>query len=93
MLHKDHKSKQASLIREKCKIDKDSVSLHSCLDSINMSFELLRSEQHYNINTAVNEAKQDEICHYSMVIQTQKDEGRKMHPPPSMTLWYVLCCI
>ena len=43
-----------------------------------MSLELLRSEKSYKMNMDVNDAKQEERCHYAAVIQTQKDEGRKM---------------
>jgi len=77
-MHKEHKSKHASLLKEKRKITKNSVCLHSHLDTINMSLELLRSEQSYKMNMAVNQAKREERCHFAAVIRTQKDEGSHM---------------
>ena len=77
-MHNEHKSKHASLLKEKRKITKNSICLHSRLDTINMSLELLRSEQSYKMNMAVNQAKREEIYHFATVIRTQKDEGSKM---------------
>ena len=43
-----------------------------------MSLELLRSEQSYQMNMAVNQAKREERYHVATVIRTQKDESSKM---------------
>lgn len=77
-MHKEHKSKNATLLKEKRKITKNSICLHSRLDTINMSLELLRSEHSYQLNMAVNQAKREERYHFATVIRTKKDESSKM---------------
>jgi len=91
-LHKDHKSKQTSILKEKLKMNKNSASLHSRLDNINMSLELLRSEQLYNMNMAVNDTNREERCHFAMVIQTRKDEGKKMKEESRQMQSYSMVC-
>ena len=85
VLHKDFKNKElvirkekSVLVREKRGMDKHSVGLHLRLDSISISLDLLRSEQSYNISSAVIDTKQEERSRYAEVLQTQKEECCKL---------------
>ena len=92
-MHKEHKSKNATLLKEKRKITKNAICLHSRLDTINMSLELLRSEHSYQLNMAVNQAKREERYHFATVVRTKKDESSKMMEEGRKVQAFSMVCI
>ena len=82
-MDREHKAKEALLRKEKRQADKSLVLLNNTWSNINKDLELLKTERSYDSSIAVNDAKREERCHYTSIVQAQKDQGHKLkslHP-------------
>ena len=77
-LTKKYKSNQALQWREKRKADKSLVVLTDTLSIRNKDLELVEADRSYHISVATTDAKRKERCHYTNIVQAQKDQGMKL---------------
>ena len=75
---KHHKVKEASLLRNIRRVNKDVVNLGSSLDDTTKALDLMECQHRYNVNVAVKDAKNIERSHFSDVAKTQREVGSKL---------------
>jgi len=75
---KDHQAKEASLLRDIRRINKDVGSLGVGLDKSKNALDLSKTEHSYNGNVAVKDTKHKEQSHFSGVVKTEKDVGNRL---------------
>ena len=78
VLEKQYKAKQALQWRENRKANKSLVVLTDTLSNRNKDLELVEADRSYHISVAINDAKREERCHYTTIVQAQKDQGHKL---------------
>jgi len=77
-LVKEHRSKEATLLKDKRDLKKQVVHINAIIESNITDIMLLQDKQAYNVTTAIATAKREERQHFASVVKTQKDKGRKL---------------
>ena len=91
---KHHKVKEASLLRNIRRANKDVVNLGSSLDATTKAFDLMESQHRYNVNVAVKDAKNIERSYFSDVVKTEKEVGSKLRSAHIVSvLFHISLCI
>ena len=75
---KEHQAKEASLLRNIRRVNKDVVNLGVGLNKTINALDLSKTEHAYNVNVAVKHAKFIERSHFFGVMKTEKDMGIKI---------------
>jgi len=72
-LDREHKAKEAMYLKDKQNTDKSLVILNDTLSKKNKVLGMMEADQSYCVIIAVNHARRSERCHYTSVVQVQKD--------------------
>jgi len=77
-LVKEHRSKEATLLKDKRVLEKQVVHINATIELKNTAITLLQDEQAYNVTTAIAATKTEERQHFGSVVKTQKYKGCKL---------------
>jgi len=78
VIHKQQKLNEATYLKELRRVDKKVVLLDATLEKTNHALKLIQLEQSYTTKLAVNNAKQEEREHFTTIVRTERDQGRKL---------------
>ena len=75
---KEHQAREASLLRNIRRVNKDVVNLGVGFNKTKNDLDLIETEHAYNVNVAVKQAKFTERSHFYGVMKTEKNMGIKI---------------